>query len=135
QEEDPERARRIRDRLKDVMSLLRPRRFRRIQDGQLSAGGPTASGPDGGPGEVIDRPVGPGQRRKGTHARGIGAVLTQVEPDGEPTNEVFAMLNLEPRWVSEQEAETFPLVNGNGKGLHDRAAALAGEDGATAGML
>jgi hypothetical protein len=135
QEEDPERARRIRDRLKDVMSLLRPRRFRRIHDGNLGAGGPTASGPDGGPGEVIDRAVGPGQRRKGVHARGIGAVLTQVEPDGEPTNEVFAMLNLEPRWVSEQEAETFAIVNSNGKGLHDRAAALAGEDGATAGIL
>jgi hypothetical protein len=45
------------------------------------------------------------------------------------------MLNLEPKWVSEQEAETFPLVNGNSKGLQDRAAALAGEDGATAGIL
>jgi hypothetical protein len=61
--------------------------------------------------------------------------LTQVEPDGEPTNEVFAMLNLAPMWVSEQEAETFSIVNGNSKGIHDRAAALAGEDGATAGIL
>jgi hypothetical protein len=133
--EDPDRARRIRDRLKDVMSLLRPRRFRRSPDGPARAGGPSVSGPDGGPGEAIDRPVGPGQRGRGTHARGIGAVLTQVEPDGEPTNEVFAMLNLEPRWVSEREAETFPIVNGNSKGIQDRAAALAGEDGATAGIL
>lgn len=135
QAEDPDRARRIRDRLKDVMSLLRPRRFRPYEGGTVTAAGSTVSGPDGGAGEVIDRPVGSGQRRKGAHARGIGAVLTQVEPEGEPTNEVFAMLNLEPRWVSEQEAETFPIVNGNGKGLHDRAAALAGEDGATAGIL
>jgi hypothetical protein len=133
--EDPDRARRIRDRLKDVMSLLRPRRFRRSQDGPMRAGGANVSGPDGGPGEVLSSPVGPGQRGRGTHARGIGAVLTQVEPDGEATNEVFAMLNLEPRWVSEREAETFPIVNGNSKGLQDRAAALAGEDGATAGIL
>ncbi|HZT90620.1 MAG TPA: ATP-binding protein [Gaiellaceae bacterium] len=135
QAEDPDRARRIRDRLKDVMSLLRPRRFRRAPEGTARGGGPAVSGPDGGPGEALERPLGPGQRRRGPHARGIGAVLTQVEPDGEPTNEVFAMLNLEPRWVSEQEAETFPIVNGNGKGLHDRAAALAGEDGATASIL
>ena len=135
QAEDPDRARRIRDRLKDVMSLLRPRRFRRTPEGAARASGAAVSGPDGGPGEALERPLGPGQRRRGSHARGIGAVLTQVEPDGEPTNEVFAMLNLEPRWVSEQEAETFPIVNGNGKGLHDRAAALAGEDGATASIL
>ncbi len=135
QEEDPERARRIRDRLKDVMGLLRPRRFRRQSEGSVRAGGATVTGSDGDSGAVIERPVGPGRRPKGTHTRGIGAVLTQVDPDGEPTNEVFAMLNLEPRWVTEQEAETFAIVKANGKGLHDRAAALAGEDGATAGIL
>jgi Histidine kinase-, DNA gyrase B-, and HSP90-like ATPase len=135
QEEDPERARRIQSRLKDVMSLLRPRRFRRHPEGALRVSGSTVTGPDGGPGEVIEIPVGSGHRRKTTHARGIGAVLTQVNPEGEPANEVFAILNLEPRWVTESEAETFPIVAGNGNGLRDRAAALAGEDGATASML
>ena len=135
QEEDPERARRIHDRLKDVMGLLRPRRFRQHAEGNVRAAGATATGPDGGTGEVIEISIGPGQRRKTTHARGIGAVLTQVEPEGEPSNEVFAMLHLEPRWVTEREAETFPIVSGNGNGIRDRAAALAGEDGATASHL
>jgi hypothetical protein len=68
--------------------------------------------------------------------RGIGAVLTQVDDDsGSAAAEVFSILNLDPKWVSEEEAEDFTIVNGNGKGLHDRAAALAGEDGATAGIL
>ena len=35
----------------------------------------------------------------------------------------------------EAEAENIAIVNGNGNGLHDRAAALAGEDGATANVL
>jgi Histidine kinase-, DNA gyrase B-, and HSP90-like ATPase len=135
QEEDPERARRIQARLKDVMALLRPRRLRTHPEGTVRAGGTTVTGPDGGPGEMIEIPVGPGQRRNATHARGIGAVLTQVEPEGEPANEIFAILNLEPRWVTEQESQTFPIVAGNGNGLRDRAAALAGEDGATASIL
>jgi hypothetical protein len=135
QAEDPDRARRIRERLKDVMSLLRPRRFRRQEGGSVRAGGPTASGPDGGTGTVIDRPIGPGRRPRAARTRGIGAVLTQVQPDGDEASEVFAILNLEPRWVSEKEAESLALVNGNGNGLHDRAAALAGEDGATADIL
>jgi hypothetical protein len=135
QAEDPDRARRIRDRLKDVMSLLRPRRFRSQEGGSIRAGGMTVTGPDGSTGTIIERPVGPGRRRKGVNARGIGSVLTQVQPDGEEASEVFAILSLEPRWVSEKEAESLALVNGNGNGIHDRAAALAGEDGATADIL
>lgn len=135
QQEDPDRARRIRERLKDVMSLLRPRRFRPQQEGRARAAGPTATGPEDGTGSVIERPTGPGRRPTGATTRGLGAVLTEVEPEGEPANEVFTLLNLEPRWVSESEAESIAIVNGNGSGLHDRAAALAGEDGATATIL
>lgn len=135
QAEDPDRARRIRERLKDVMALLRPRRFRQQTDGVVHAGGSTVTGSDGGSGQTLERPVGPGRRPKGTAARGIGAVLTQIDPSGEPSVDVFSILNLEPRWVSEDEAETFAIVRGNGRGLHDRAAALAGEDGATATIL
>jgi hypothetical protein len=134
QAEDPDRARRIRDRLKDVMALLRPDRFRRQAGGVKRAAGPTTTGPDSGPGAVIERSTGTG-RRKGTQTRGLGSVLSQVDTEGEEATEVFAMLNLEPMWVTEREAETFPVVNGNGNGIHDRAAALAGEDGATAGIL
>jgi hypothetical protein len=134
--EDPDRARRIRDRLKDVMHLLRPRRFKRDADGNLIAGGPTVTGPGPGTGVVADRPVGPGRRRSTSSTRGIGAVLTQVDgADAEAASEVFSLLQITPQWVSESEADSFAIVNGNSKGLHDRAAALAGEDGATADIL
>lgn len=135
QQEDPDRARRIRDRLKDVMALLRPRRFRAANEAPIRALGPTLPGPETGAGEWIERSIGPGVRPKRAQARGIGAVLTQVDPDGAQANEVFAMLSLEPRWVNENEAEGFPIVSDGGGGLRDRAAALAGEDGATATIL
>ena len=134
--EDPDRARRIRDRLKDVMQLLRPRRFKRDKDGKLIASGPTVTGPGNGNGPVDERPGGPGKRRANNTTRGIGAVLTQVDgADAEPATEVFSLLQISPQWVSESEAESFAIVQGEGKGLHDRAAALAGEDGATADIL
>jgi hypothetical protein len=136
QVEDPDRARRIRDRLKDVMQLLRPRRFRRDEHGNLIAGGPTATGPGGADGQTVERAVGPGQRRQTNRTRGIGAVLTQVDgADAEPAQEVFSLLRLNPQWVGEDEADGFAIVNGNGRGIRDRAAALAGEDGATADIL
>lgn len=136
QAEDPDRARRIRDRLKDVMRLLRPTRLRRADQGSSRAGGPSATGPDGGEGVVMERPFGPGgTRRQSAGGRGIGAVLTQVDPQGEPANEVYSILRLDPRWVTEKEAENFPVVAGNGRGLQDRAAALAGEDALSAGIL
>lgn len=136
QAEDPDRARRIRDRLKDVMSLLRPRRFRRNLDGTLSAVGPTVVGPGNEDGPTIERVAGSGPRRRKGGTRGIGAVLTQVgDAEGEPVNEVFSMLKIDPRWVTESEADRFPIVSANGNGLQDRAAALVGEDGVTAEVL
>jgi hypothetical protein len=138
QHEDPDRARRIQNRLKDVMQLLRPRRFRRDENGNLIAGGPPATGSGGSSnGSVVERSSGQGRRRKkGAKRRGIGAVLTQVDgADQGPAQEVFSLLKITPQWVTEKDAETFAIVNGNSKGLHDRAAALAGEDGVTADIL
>lgn len=135
QAEDPDRARRIRDRLRDVMALLRPRRFRPDGSGRTRAAGPQTTGPGSGEGETIERRTGPGRRNPTAVRRGIGAVLTQVDAAGEQADEVFAILHLEPRWVSEAEAETLAIVGGNGIGIRDRAAALAGEDGATASIL
>lgn len=134
QAEDPERARRIRDRLKDVMGLLRPRRFRKSPTGGSRATGPSATGPEGAGSEAVESGSGSGRRRAGG-TRGIGSVLTQANDTGEQANEIFAMLRLDPRWVTETEADNFPIVNGNGRGLRDRAAALAGEDGVTASIL
>ncbi len=137
QHEDPDRAKRIQNRLKDVMQLLRPRRFRRDENGQLIAGGPSVTGSgDGGNGSAIERPTGQGRRRKKGKTRGIGAVLTQIEgADAEPAQEIFSLLRINPQWVNEKDAETFAIVNGDSQGLHDRAAALAGEDGVTADIL
>jgi hypothetical protein len=137
--EDPDRARRIRDRLHDVMQLLRPRRFRRRASGAVRAIGEAVGAGGGEEGEVIERPT---LRRRQTGprpggGRGIGAVLSRVveEEEGEPANEIFSILKIDPRWVTEQDAEDLVLVNGNGYGLRDRAAALAGEDGRTATIL
>jgi hypothetical protein len=136
--EDPERARRIRDRLRDVMHLLRPLRFRRQPSGDTRAKEPVtgAGGEDGG--VVGERPI-PTRRQAGPRVgggRGIGAVLSQVDEDlGEPANEVLSILNIDPKWVTEKEAEDLAIVNGNGLGLRDRAAALAGTDGRTANIL
>src|SRR5207253_5013194 len=57
------------------------------------------------------------------------------DQNGEAATEVFSSERLEPRWVSEQEADDMTIVNGNGNGLRDRAAALAGTDGRTASIL
>jgi hypothetical protein len=135
QQEDPDRARRIRERLRDVMSLLRPQRFRAHSGGKSRVGGPTSSGPDGTDGDWLERQTGPGKRKRSPTTRGIGAVLTQIDPDGAEGSEVFSILALQPRWVTEAEAEGFALVNGNGNGLHDRAAGLVGEDAASAPIL
>lgn len=137
QDEDPDRARRIQDRLKDVMQLLRPRRFRKSPAGVTAATGDSVTGADGGSGAVAARSAGDATSSRGAGAtRGIGAVLTQEDSsNGEPATEVFTLLRLEPKWVTEAQAEGMPIVNGNGKGLHDRAAALVGENGSTASIL
>jgi Histidine kinase-, DNA gyrase B-, and HSP90-like ATPase len=135
QEDDPDRARRIRDRLKDVMQLLRPKRARRDPNGSSRAGGPPVTGAGDGPGMVVDIAVGPGKRVKSERTRGIGAALAQVDQDGDSATDVHSMLTITPKWVTEVEAESIAIVNGNGKGLKDRAAALAGEHGSTADVL
>lgn len=135
--EDPDRAKRIRDRLKDVMQLLRPQRARRDTAGNILASGPEVSGPGSGAGSVIETPIGAGTREPSARQpKGIGAALAQVgTDDGEPASEVIGLLQLHPRWVTEAESEGFPIVNANGKGLVDRAAALAGIDGLKADQL
>jgi hypothetical protein len=115
---------------------LRPRRLRPAPDGRTRASGPHATGADGSGGPVAERVTGPGRRRNQGGTRGIGSVLTQVdETGGDPAEEVYSILRLDPRWVTEDEADDSPIVNGNGRGLRDRAAALAGEDGVAADIL
>lgn len=143
QAEDPDQERRIRERLRDVMHLLRPRRFRRKPQSALRATD-EVMGADDGTGPVVEFPpiqtdLVKGPRTRGTgggRARGIGAILSEIDDlNGQPAEETTAIVNLTARWVSEQESDTLPIVNGDTGGLRDRAAALAGEDGRTAHIL
>lgn len=135
QADDPDRAKRIKERLKDVMALLRPVRYRRNADGSLRASGPSVTGPEDGTGIAVERPTGTSINRHSGGTRGIGSVLAQMDAEGEAASEVFSVLHLEPKWVTEAESSTLPIVNDDNHGLVDRAAALAGEDGATAPIL
>ncbi|MBK9373261.1 MAG: ATP-binding protein [Holophagales bacterium] len=133
--EDPDRAKRIRERLKDVMQLLRPRRFRPARQGTTRAS-TEVTGPGAGPGPVVDLTRTSEPRKNTARGRGIGAVLSQVdEQAGEPAVEMVSHLDIQPKWVTEQEAESISIVKGNAHGLHDRAAALAGGDAQTANVL
>lgn len=136
-EEDPDRARRIRDRLKEVVAMLRPRQARRDPQGSTRASGPEVTGSGAGEGSSFETSTGSGSRRSGDGSpQGIGALLPQVDvSDGDPAKEVFSILNLTPRWVTEDEAEEMTIVNANGGGLRDRAAAVVGVDGLNASEL
>jgi hypothetical protein len=139
-EEDPERAKRIRDRLKEVVAMLRPRRARRNQQGSNTADGDEVTGAgNDDQGTAYERRTGDGtggQRSNSNRQQGIGSLLPQVDVEnGQPASEVFSILSLNPRWVSETEAEGMTIVNANGKGLRDRAAALAGMNGLSAPEL
>lgn len=142
QAEDPDQEKRIRDRLRDVLHMLRPRRFRRRPQGSVRAA-EEVTGADDGAGPVVEFPqvqtetrTPRGRSPRGARARGIGAVLAELDDmNGQPATETAVTANLTAKWVSEVEADDFTIVNGNGSGLRDRAAALAGEDGRTAQIL
>lgn len=139
-EEDPERAKRIRDRLKEVVAMLRPKRARRNPQGSTTADGDEVTGAgNDDQGTAYERRTGSGtgsSRSNSSRQQGIGSLLPQIDTEnGEPASEVFSILSLNPRWVSEAEAEGMTIVNANGKGLRDRAAALAGVDGLSAPEL
>lgn len=135
QSEDPDRMKRIRERLREVMQLLRPRRFRRAKEGELRSG-PEVLGGGSGSGSFAEGPVRSAGRRRRGGGRGIGAVLSDLEDqDASHAQEVTSSRVLEPIWVTEEEAEKMAILNGNTNGLHDRAAALAGQDGRTADII
>jgi hypothetical protein len=135
QAEDPDRVRRIRDRLQEIMQLLRPRRFRAAQNGRVKAAGPPVMGAKG-VGSDVDGGNGKPAAARRPGSRGIGAVLSELQDqEGVLAIEVHSTTNIEPRWVSEDESDSFTIVKGNGNGLRDRAAALAGTDGRSAPIL
>lgn len=137
QAEDPDRARRIQERLREVMQLLRPRRFKPAPTGAARAAGRSVVGPGSAPGTTVERVPGPGRpapRRPGV--RGLGAVLAELDDShGVPAVEVYAAQPLDLHWIKETDAEQYAIVSGDGNGLNDRAAALAGTDGRSAQML
>jgi hypothetical protein len=133
-QEDPERIKRINNRLKDVLAMLRPRRFRAD-----SAGKRTASGTVTGPGDTGTTPSTVGGSGTGSvtkkRRRGIGSLLADVDAAGEAAGEIHAHVDLVPQWVKEAEAEGMTLLEGNGLGLKDRAAALLGDSAAAASVV
>jgi hypothetical protein len=135
-DEDPNKAKRIRRRLEEIMRMLRPRRFRKSTTASTRAKGPEIKGAGPNSGAIAAREPGNGTKKKAGRS-GIGSVLSQAtdDPDGETAAEVYLLLQLEPRWVTEAEAEGMSLVRGNSHALRDRAAALAGEDALTAPVL
>ena len=76
-EEDPERAKRIRDRLKEVVAMLRPRRARRNPEGSTTASGEdvTGAGSDdqGGSYERSTSGGTAGRRSNGNRQQGVGS--------------------------------------------------------------
>lgn len=132
--EDPERIKRISKRLNDVLAMLRPRRYK-----SDPAGDKTAAGKVTGAGSRGDAPSsrgGRGSRTTGKKSRrGVGSVLADLDADGVLANEVHSEVDIDPKWVTEPEAEGMAIVEGNGMGLRDRAAGLVGEDAASAHVL
>jgi Histidine kinase-, DNA gyrase B-, and HSP90-like ATPase len=136
--EDPDRIKRIQDRLKEVLALLRPRKFRPNPAGQQRATGPSTTGPGDDEGAAVDeeRPTPTPRPHPPKPAPSAGALLAQLsELNGEPATEVRSHVLLHPRWVTEKEAEGSPIVNDGDRGLHDRAAGLVGENALRADVL
>ena len=126
---------RIRERLRTGNATAADTCIQRSKEGELR-GGPEVVGANSGAGTILEIPVKSGTRRRRGSGRGIGAVLSDLEDrDASPAQEEKIQRTLEPIWVTEQEAENSSIVNGDGNGLHDRAAALAGQDGRTADVL
>ena len=136
QTEDPDRMRRIRERLREVMQLLRPRRFRRTRQGNIRAGGPEVSGPNSPQESQTGQAAEANPNRRRGVDRGIGAVLSELdEQNGASAAETSSLRTLQPLWVSEEQAESMSIVKANSNGLRDRAAALNGTDGRNANVL
>lgn len=132
--EDPERLKRISKRLADVLSMLRPRRYKVTPTGDTKASGEVTG--SGSRGSAPSSRGGTGRTSSGTRPRrGVGALLADVDADGETSTEVYSDVQIEVNWVTEKQAEDMPFVEGNGLGLKDRAAGLVGPSAASAGIV
>lgn len=132
-EEDPERAKRINNRIKDILAIMRPRRFR-----QDPGGDELASGEVSGAGTSTSTPAsssGAGGGKRGGAGRGLGSLLATADAAGEDAREVRSTIPIEAEWYSEAKSDDLTLVEANGRGLRDRAAGLIGENAATAAKV
>jgi hypothetical protein len=119
----PGGAGRVRNRLEEVLKLLRPRRFRPGR-GPYNATDPTVSGSgdDDGPTNTVERVpgAGGGSGSDGHRLRRHGTLLTGladlVNSDAQPATEVHTSDVLTARWVTEAEAAEY------GAALVDHAA-------------
>lgn len=128
--DDPDRQKRIRNRLKDTFAMLRTPRFR-AHDGGRARAGLTSVVDAGGEGSGgVSRSVGDGSRNGSARPRGLSDLLVEaIDEESLPAEPVFSIQELTVRWVSETDAADLALVESDGLGLRDRAAALVGIDG------
>lgn len=133
EDDDPDRDRRIRKRLEGTLNLFPTKRYRRSPNGALHATGDVAG--VGGTGELVGSrsitSIGRGSPTSGRSHHKLDA-LTK---DGDPAEEISPKDWIKFNWISEEAAEKYTLVNANGVGFKDRAAALVGADALTATEL
>ena len=133
EDDDPERDKRIRRRLQNTLYLFPSKRYRRDPAGSLNASGDVAG--LGGTGDILSL------QRTSQSGRGHPTVgrahhkLDSLTRQGEPADRINPNDWIKFRWVNEDDAEKFALVNANTVGFKDRAAALVGKDALTATEL
>jgi len=128
-EVDPSRRRRIQDRLREIFDMLRTPRVRKSETGKRSASDETVfdAGVSGLGGSGGTRG---NEASRGSKPRGLGELLIEAVSDtSTPADPVIGLPEISVRWISESDATDFSLVESDGHGIKDRAAALIGEDG------
>lgn len=130
--EDPERMKRISNRLKDVLAMLRPRRYRADPTGEQKASGRVTGAGSRGSTPSTQGSGGGGVTTSKKSRRGVGGVLADLDAEGAIAIEIHSSVELDVQWVNEAQSDGLALVEGNGLGLKDRAAGLIGEAAASA---
>lgn len=133
EDDDPDRDRRIRKRLQATINLVPTKRYRRTQDGPVTAAGDVAGA--GGNGDTTSARTTPASGRGAPTSGRSHHKLDALTKDGESAEEINPRDWIKFNWISEEAAEKYTLVNANGVGFKDRAAALVGTDALTATEL
>jgi hypothetical protein len=133
EDDDPDRDRRIRKRLQATLNLFPTKRYRRSTNGSVTASGDVAGA--GGVGDTSSARTTSVSGRGAPTASRSHHKLDALTRDGELAEEINPKDWIKFNWIGEEAAEKYTLVNANGVGFKDRAAALVGTDALTATEL